>query len=52
MTSVILISIPFLVMAGVFTLYLLSVNVVLTNLYCFHEVTLDCEMSVPSLTAV
>jgi len=52
MRSVILISIPFLVMARVFPLYLLPVNVVLTNLYYFHEVTLDCEMSMPSLTAV
>jgi len=52
MTSVIFISIPFLVMANVFLLYFLSVNVVLTNLYCFYEITLEHGMSMPSLTAV
>jgi len=52
MTSVIFISTPFLVMARVFSLYLLPVNVELTNLYCFHENTLEHEMSMPSLTSV
>jgi hypothetical protein len=51
-TYVIIVSIPFLVMVRVFLLYLISVNVVLTNLYCFHEITLEHEMSMPSLTAV
>lgn len=52
MKSIIFISTPFLVMARAFPLYLTSINVVLTDLYCFHEIILEHEMSMPSLTAV